>query len=372
VGSGFENPKQQQDEISSGSGIPIEERYRLLIDAVADYAIFMLDPSGHVATWNNGAQKIKGYSADEIVGQHFSIFYTPEDLAAGKPDRELAVATLQGRIEDEGWRVRRDGSRFRANVVISAVHDASGALRGFAKVTRDMTERVRLTELEHASELAARIQHTREEEQKRIARELHDDLGQQLTAFKMSMALLEVHVGAIGNSDRVLSEIQVLQGQIDAMTASVRRIASDLRPPVLDDLGLLAALDWLADEFHRHYGVNVASRVETGELEFAESAATAIFRLVQEALTNVARHAEANEVRIDMSLSGDVCTIQIEDDGKGAQLDSPRSERSFGLLGMRERVRQLKGSLSIDTAPGRGFLIAIQLPVSMIASGSIS
>jgi PAS domain S-box-containing protein len=371
VGSGFENPKHQ-DESSSGSAIPIEERYRLLIDAVADYAIFMLDPSGHVATWNSGAQKIKGYSADEIVGRHFSIFYTPEDLAAGKPDSELTVAALQGRVEDEGWRVRRDGSRFRANVVISAVHDASGALRGFAKVTRDMTERVRLTELEHAAELTAQIQHTREEEQKRIARELHDDLGQQLTALKMGLAMLEAHLGAIGNTHPMLAQIQVLQGQIDAMTASVRRIASDLRPTVLDDLGLLAALDWLADEFHRRYGVNVASHLETGDLEFAGSAATAIFRLVQEALTNVARHAQANEWRIDMSLAGDVCTIQIEDDGNGAQLDAPRMDRSFGLLGMRERVRQLNGSLSIDTAPGRGFLIAIQLPVSMIASGSIS
>jgi len=371
VGSGFENTKQQ-DQTSSGFDIPIEERYRLLIDAVADCAIFMLDPSGHVATWNAGAQKIKGYSAGEIVGRHFSIFYTPEDLAAGKPGRELTVAALQGRVEDEGWRVRRDGSRFWASVVISAVHDASGALFGFVKVTRDMTERVRLTELEHASELTAQIQHTREEEQKRIARELHDDLGQQLTTLKMGVALLEAYLGAIGNSHQVLSQIRALQRQIDAMTASVRRIASDLRPPVLDDLGLLAALDWLADEFHRCYGVDVVTQLVTGDLEFSGSAATAIFRLVQEALTNVARHAQANEVRIDMSVAGDVCTIQIEDDGKGAQLDAPRSERSFGLLGMRERIRQLNGSLSIDTAPGRGFRITIQLPVSMVESGSIS
>jgi PAS domain S-box-containing protein len=371
VGSGFDN-HEQKNQIASGFDVPIAERYRLLIDAVADYAIFMLDPSGRVATWNSGAQKIKGYSPDEIVGRHFSIFYTPEDLAAGKPDRELAVATVQGRIEDEGWRVRRDGSQFWANVVISAVHDASGALRGFAKVTRDMTERVRLTELEHASELTAQIQHTREEEQKRIAREVHDDLGQQLTALKMTVALLEAHLGAIGNSHQVLSQIHALQEQTDSMTASVRRIASDLRPPVLDDLGLLAALDWLADEFRRRYGVNVAAHLETGDLEFAESAATAIFRLVQEALTNVARHAQANEVRIDMSLAGDVFTIQIEDDGNGTQLDTPRKERSFGLLGMRERVRQLNGSLSVDTAPGRGFRITILLPVSMIASSSTS
>jgi PAS domain S-box-containing protein len=118
-----------------------DERFRLLVDSVRDYAIFMLDPSGRVATWNLGAQAIKGYRAEEIIGKHFSTFYPPHDLAAGKPEWELEVAIEQGRVEDEGWRVRKDGSLFWASVVITALRDARGELFGFAKVTRDLSAR---------------------------------------------------------------------------------------------------------------------------------------------------------------------------------------------------------------------------------------
>jgi PAS domain S-box-containing protein len=119
----------------------VEERFRLLVEAVKDYAIFMLDPQGRVQTWNSGARLIKGYEAGEIIGQHFSKFYPPESLAKDFPAHELRVAAAEGRFEDEGWRVRKDGSRFWANVVITAVYDRQNALIGFAKVTRDLTHR---------------------------------------------------------------------------------------------------------------------------------------------------------------------------------------------------------------------------------------
>jgi PAS domain S-box-containing protein len=125
-----------------------EERFRLLVEGVKDYAIFMLDVSGHVISWNAGAQQTKGYEASEIIGRHFSVFYPPEVAGRGWPDEELRRARRDGRFEDEGWRVRKDGSRFWANVVISALHDAGGTLRGFAKVTRDLTERRRISSLE--------------------------------------------------------------------------------------------------------------------------------------------------------------------------------------------------------------------------------
>jgi len=114
-----------------------EKRYRLLVDGVRDYAILTLDPYGVVTTWNAGAQLIKGYRPEEIIGRHFSIFYPPEDLAAGKPAAELVEAAAEGRLEDEGWRVRKDGSRFWANVVITALYDDQHRLRGFGKLTRD-------------------------------------------------------------------------------------------------------------------------------------------------------------------------------------------------------------------------------------------
>src|SRR5688572_14083017 len=118
-----------------------EERLRLILDSVQDYAIFMLDPEERVATWNPGAARIKGYSAGEIIGQHFSRFYTPADLERQWPQEELKLAVSQGRYEEQGWRLRKDGSRFWANVVITPMYDGTGALRGFAKVTRDLTER---------------------------------------------------------------------------------------------------------------------------------------------------------------------------------------------------------------------------------------
>ena len=118
-----------------------EQRFRLLVQSVRDYAIFMLDPSGYISTWNAGAERIKCYTADEIIGKHFSIFYTQEDLASGKPARELEIATKTGVYEEEGWRLRKDGTRFWASVVITAIRKPDGSLAGFAKVTRDLTER---------------------------------------------------------------------------------------------------------------------------------------------------------------------------------------------------------------------------------------
>jgi protein-histidine pros-kinase len=121
-----------------------EDRFRLLVESTKDYAIFMLDPEGHIASWNAGAHRIKGWSEEEILGKHFSIFYTEPDLIDGKPARELRIARETGKYEEEGWRVRKDGTTFWAGVVLTAIVDSSGQLRGFAKVTRDLTERRRL------------------------------------------------------------------------------------------------------------------------------------------------------------------------------------------------------------------------------------
>jgi PAS domain S-box-containing protein len=129
-----------------------EERFRLLVNSVKDYAILVLDSAGNVTSWNEGAEHIKGYKAHEILGRHFSCFYTPEDIQSGKPERELRIATSEGRYEEEGWRLRKDGTRFWASVVLTAMKDQAGELRGFAKVTRDVTERKRVEELLKESE----------------------------------------------------------------------------------------------------------------------------------------------------------------------------------------------------------------------------
>ncbi|HEX8868450.1 MAG TPA: PAS domain S-box protein, partial [Lentzea sp.] len=152
------------------------ELFRLLVQGVRDYGIFMLDPGGHVVSWNTGAERIKGWAAEEIIGRHFSTFYPPEDVRAGKPEWELRVAKAEGALEDEGWRVRKDGTRFWANVIITALYDDTGELRGFGKVTRDMTERRRAEQqLTDRRRLLAHLVEAQEKERQRIAWDVHDD-----------------------------------------------------------------------------------------------------------------------------------------------------------------------------------------------------
>jgi PAS domain S-box-containing protein len=161
----------EQRRTSQEELLTSEARFHHLVDAVTDYAIFMLDSRGHIATWNPGAKKAKGYEAHEIIGQHFSIFYTAEDRRAGKPNRILEAVRRDGRFEEEGWRVRKDGSRFWANVVITALRDPKGALTGFAKVTRDLTSR---REGEQREEMLAREQ---------LARSVSDDERRRLLSL---------------------------------------------------------------------------------------------------------------------------------------------------------------------------------------------
>ena len=148
----------ESERAPAPSGRPIqeslresEERFRLLVDSVQDYAIFMLDVDGNVKSWNSGAERIKGYRADEIIGRHFSVFYPPEVRATGWPAHVLRVARTEGRYEEEGWRLRSDGTRFWASVIITPVYDAAGELQGYAKVTRDLTQRQRMEALQDAS-----------------------------------------------------------------------------------------------------------------------------------------------------------------------------------------------------------------------------
>src|SRR2546423_2441531 len=173
-----------------------EEHFRLLVESVQDYAIFMLDPGGRVTSWNAGAERWLGYRSEEILGSELARFFTLPDVKRGRPDQSLDLARRQGRVEEEGWRVRKDGSRFQANVISPAVRDDQGRLLGFAQVTRDITglkqaEKQLKDSREQLRALAAYLQSVREEERTRIAREVHDELGQALTGLKMDLAWLE-------------------------------------------------------------------------------------------------------------------------------------------------------------------------------------
>jgi PAS domain S-box-containing protein len=382
-----------------------EERFRLLIQSVEEYAIFNLDPLGNVVTWNNGAERLKGYRAEDILGKHFSAFYPPQDVAGGKPQRILEEAVQRGQSEDEGWRIRKDGSRFWANVVVTALRNAKGNLQGFAKVTRDMTERhgkeetltkakeqlelrveqrttvlarvneeLRTEIAEHARAegqlrasldqlraLAARLQSVREEERTSIAREIHDELGQACTAIKMDLALIARK--ATKRQTRLRAKANSATQLVDGMIVTLRRIASDLRPRTLDDLGLTAALEWQAQEFENRTRIPCRVSLPREPLALDAERSTAIFRIFQESLTNVARHADATRVEARLEREADQLTFQVRDNGRGFNPEETKARKSLGLVGMQERALLLNGELRVEGVPGAGTTMTLRIPL---------
>src|SRR6185295_9703156 len=220
-----------------------EERFSLLVQSVTDYAIYMLDPTGHVTNWNAGAQRIKGYTLKEIVGQHFSRFYTPEDREAGEPQRALATAEREGRFEKEGWRVRKDGSRFWASVVIDPIRDETGRLLGFAKVTRDITERHKAQlALEKAREVS--FQSQKMEALGQLTGGIAHDFNNLLTAVLGSLEMLRKRLP----DDPKLLQLadNAIQGAERGAVLTQRMLAfarrQDLRIEPIDLAGLVRGL----------------------------------------------------------------------------------------------------------------------------------
>jgi PAS domain S-box-containing protein len=212
------------DEISGSSadaGPP--ELLRVLVDAVEEYAIYMLDPHGVVMTWNRGARRIKGYTRDEIIGQHFAVFYTDDEIRAGKPERELAQAVKDGQSRDEGWRVRKDGSRFWANVLITAVYGSNGELEGFAKITRDDTERKRVEEQTRQLDIFT--------ERERIATDLLETMVRQIFEAILAME----NAAQFANDAKAMEHIREAVDLLDHALKSSRAAVLGLNRTVAGD-----------------------------------------------------------------------------------------------------------------------------------------
>jgi signal transduction histidine kinase len=282
----------------------------------------------------------------------------------------LHVAALHGKIQDDGWRLRKDGSRFWAEVVIAAINDPAGALQGYAEVARDGTERMYLQEdLADAHDrmraLAARLAEVAEQEKMHLSREIHDVLGQELTGLKLDLSWLSRRMAQVPDPPReqLLQRLMTMTSQIDGCVRTVRRIATGLRPGVLDDLGLDEAIEWQALEFQARAGIRVELSLPESELKLDRDRATALFRIFQELITNVARHSGATGVSVQLTRETGGVVLEVSDNGRGITAAELAMPNSLGLLGMRERAAQFGGSLEIMGREGHGTRAVVRMPV---------
>ncbi|OAI50280.1 hypothetical protein AYO46_10420 [Betaproteobacteria bacterium SCGC AG-212-J23] len=353
---------------------PTDEPFRLLVESVVDYAVFLMDPAGNIISWNNGAQRIKGYAESEVVGRNFSMFYSLGDRALKVPEGLLQSAERDGHVRHEGWRVRKDGSRFWADVAITALRWPDGSLRGFAKVTRDVTERRAAEEslreqrallTKAAGDLLAltrRLVDAEEAERRRVARELHDHVGQNLSALSLNLEIALAKAAVPEVRSRLSDSLTMVEATVEA----IENVMADLRPPLLEEYGLGAALERHAEDFARRTGIAVSFEDQAKEaarslrLEFAVS----LFRIAQEALNNVAKHASAKQVRMSLALNGLDAVVSISDDGHGFDPAASARAQRWGMRTMRERAEAAGGRVDVFSAPGKGTQVVASARIS--------
>lgn len=333
----------------------------LAFSAMAEGAI-ITDARGDILWVNDAFCRIYGYAREEVVGRN------PRILKSGRHDDAFYASfwrqlTTDGHWRGELWNRRKTGEVFPEEISVQALRDADGKIVRFISIFSDITERKRNEQelQEHQSrlrELAEFLQTVREEERSRIARELHDELGQSLTALRIDLNWLRGKCGGAGEA--VGERLGASLGLVERTVEAVRRISEDLRPRMLDDLGLAAAVEHHAARFSERTGIAVDLAMNREEFDLDGRTATAIFRVVQEALTNIARHAGASRATVRIDESDDSIQLAIEDDGRGLVQDAGR--KTFGLLGMRERIKMLGGELEIAGAPGRGTRIEARIP----------
>ncbi len=361
-----------------------EERFRLLVDSVFDYAIFMLDPQGHVASWNAGAQRIKGYTADEIIGQSFERFYLPDDVRAGKTKRLLDTARSEGMVEDEGRRVRKDGTHFFANVVITAIHDEQGQIRGFAKITRDMTER------RHAE--GERVRLARAEAAIRLRDEFlavaSHELRTPVTGLQLRLQSLARKAQRLGEKvpselrlEEELSRLTAQGHRLDALIGSlldVSRIASgrmsfDRQPCEIADIAQEVAE--LLEEPARGVGSHIRLHIEKRTSGSWDR--TRVAQVVTNLVNNSIKFGAGGP--IDLRVGGDETSafVEVVDHGIGVEAEHrarifERFEqavawRNYGGLGLglyivQQIVAAHGGTIAVESQPGVETTFRVVLP----------
>jgi PAS domain S-box-containing protein len=355
-----------------------EARFRLLVSSVRDYAIFMMDLEGRVMTWNTGAAQLKGYSAKEIIGEHFSRFYPPQDVERGKPALELDIAKREGRYEEEGWRVRKDGSLFWANVVITLVHDEAGTLLGFAKVTRDLTERRRAED--------DRIRLAQAQEAIRLRDEFlaiaSHELKTPLTALQLQLQSLQARMdslepGVTAKLDRAVHSTERLAGLIETLL-DVSRLSTGRLTLKPERMELLATVKDVTERLHEAAShADCPVLVREGQPIEGTWDRLRIEQVITNLLANAFKYAAGSPVELSVTREGTEAVLVITDKGPGIpEEDLPRLFNRFeraapmqhygglglGLYVTREIVEAQGGTVSVENPPGGGARFTVRLP----------
>jgi PAS domain S-box-containing protein len=352
-----------------------EERYRVLVEAVRRYAIFMLDPRGTIMTWNAGVRELLGYERDDIVGKSGALVFNATDRAVGAFKRELAQAKRLGESITEHAAIRKDGTEVRIHETTTALRAPDGGLIGFAKVSRaadrphapgadaaasELAKALAAlhVEVQYRRQLETQLLNAVEEERERLGRDLHDDLSQRLVALGMIVRTLEsqANLGSPENREK-LHEVGEL---LSEATGVARNLSRGLHPVTLSTQGLPAALAELAARVPQH--VEFSWR-ESERLNLEQAVALHVYRIAEEALSNSIRHAEADKIRIELrSVSRRRVALTITDNGKG--FNKSPEEGGMGLQNMKYRARAIGGALKITSAPGKGTIIRCTVPVT--------
>ncbi len=369
---------------------------QLLVAGLDEQALITLNASGLIVSWNRGAELLTGYRDDEIIGRHVSCLYPPRHIADGAPESDLKQARCRGKLCHQSWRICKNGSPVRVSVSLRRLVNARREMLGYGLILRGgveeesaipanatpasstsalvqaismlQSEVIERRRIEHEllqlqrllRELAAHQDQIKEDERKRIAREIHDELGQNLLALRLDVSMLVERCGS--RHPRLNQKAVAALGQIDAIMSSVRAIINNLRPGVLD-FGLQAAIEWQVREFQRRSLVVCDLHVDHTEFELGDHRATALFRILQESLTNINRHSQASRVSIALKRSGNRLSLSIADNGIGIRPGCRRKANSFGLVGITERIHYLNGELTIDSTRGRGTTLRMTIPI---------
>jgi two-component system sensor histidine kinase UhpB len=329
----------------------------------SDDAIIGQDLEGLINSWNRGGEKVYGYKIAEVKGKPISILFTSGnyDGALAQIDR---IKKGEPSVSFETFHLTRDGQRINVALTISPIKDALDQLIGVSTISRNITDHKRAEEellRSHAQlrDLAAHLQTIREEERTEIAREIHDDLGQMLAGLKMELYCLKPKVGKKTVENKINSLLKLISKGIDAS----RRICARLRPVVLDDLGLTAAMAWEAKEFEGRPGIECQMRLRPPDTPTSRDCSTAIYRIFQEALSNIARHAQAKNVKVLLKEEGGCLILEIQDDGMGIEEARVSSSQSLGLVGMRERALAHQGTVVVSGKPRQGTTVRLAVPL---------